>query len=716
MERKPRRIAPNDASQSHLSAEALEDVRPIRFIPYTVPTPPRTSTRPAPPATTQSRNTSRRPISTLRYANPSRLARFPTAVFHPPYTPAAPPRHVPTPPAPPVSQPPSQTSAADKNKDDDLIVISSDEEDAVERNNNQPKGKSMQDAINLDEDDEDDVDILTVSPSPATEQQQTAITIDDDEQDPSNAIEKEGSVTPMQGQEQGQSTMTTLSTQQHVPSSSSLISHDTTLAVYQNQSSLMYAPLLSLIQSALLQSRISESDNNDNQSTVSTSIVDKANDSLVNKDVVNRNILTTDSKPSSSSSCKAAANSSIDQKAQHQHIKQEEQRSAGLTNMSSLQPKEEKSWDTSVDKMDTIDNLVATSSATSPATTTTTATGASQESDDMDMDEEESDDDSVSSAELLFDSATPSVSKLDVDLMYALNASEMDNSDQPDWSALARLSIQDDDNDAIDTTTNNIPSLVDLTSRPIATAISLNDDVDDENRILEMLSHIDAYELSLESLLDKTNATSSAQMTTSIRHGSKRRKTTSCSGPPAIKAIKPYVPVHVWTHTTWEDWAQLQVGDWLHWPFEAWEIQRMQHGLDQYNKKRHPVLNIKPEIWQIMSEQLPGRRPEDCKRYWRDCELGMIQPFHNPIIIGKGKGNMKSILCFKSISCSLFKSGSSGTPSQFDLVQDSKVTNHFRATSARRVLWSELEYHESFGDGSADAIALQVIKSRRQRG
>ncbi|CDH52410.1 hypothetical protein RO3G_08709 [Lichtheimia corymbifera JMRC:FSU:9682] len=677
MDRKPRRIAPNDATQSHLSADALDSLEasPIRFIPYTMPAPARTtSTRAPPPVTASSRplesvfgtTAMTFPIPPNPHANPSLPARFPVAFYMPPQ------------PQPPASQPPPQRLATKKSNDDDLIVISSDEEDAMMRNKkrSRPKGKSMQDAINLD-DEEDDVDIVTVSPSPASDVQRksTAITIDDDEEEQPKAQEAP-TTEETKGQQQDQSTSTTTTVTQldlsstttttpasATPSTSTL--YETALPDYPNPSP------SSSSSSMDLETTTSEELDNGDQSSRNVS-VDKAGDSL--RDNLSATPMS-DSQPPSTET----ADTRMNQDPDSIDIKQEEQRAADLATMPLLQPKIEESQATT-------DNL-ATSSASPPPPTTKTA------------DQQEDDDDSVASAELLFESTTSSpASKLDIDLMYALNASEMDNSNQPDWSALAKLSIQDDTETTSNININNIPTLEELTLRPIATAISLKDDGDDENRVIEMLSHIDAYDLSLDSLVDKaTTISASVQPTSSIRNGSKRRKTNSTNGPPPAVLKKPYVPTHVWTHTTWEDWAQLQVGDWLHWPFETWEIQRIQRGVDHYNKKKLPIHNIKPEVWQILADQLPGRRPEDCKRYWCDHESDMVQPYISPVIIGKGKGRSEK-------------------PSQFDLVQGSRINNHFRVASARKVLWSELNYHDSFGDGSADAIALQVIKSRRQRG
>lgn len=632
MDRKPRRIAPNDATQSHLSADALDSLEasPIRFIPYTMPPPARTtSTRAPPPVTTSSRpletvfNTTAMPFPIPppnAHANPSLPARFPVAFYMPPQ------------PQPPASQLPPQRPATKKSNDDDLIVISSDEEGAMIRNNkrSRPKGKSMQDAINLD-DEEDDVDILTVSPSPAsdTQRRSAAITIDDDEEEQQTKPQEAPTAEQTKGQRQDQSTATqqnlssTTTPSSTTPSSSTpsiATLYETTLSVDQNSSASASASSSSSPMD--LETTSSEELYNDGQSSRNVS-VDKAEDSL--RDNLSATPIT-DTRPPSAE----IPDTRMNQEPQYNAIKQEEQTAAELTTTPLLQPKQE-------ENRTTTDNLP-------------TSAADQQEDDDMDMDEEQSDDhdededdDSVASAELLFESTTSSpTSTLDIDLLYALNASEMDNNNQPDWSALANLSIQD--NNETTNNNNNMPTLDELTSRPIATVISLKDDGDDENRILEMLSHIDAYDLSLESLLDKANATSaSVQPTSSVRNGSKRRKTNSTNGPPPAVPRKPYVPTQVWTHTTWEDWAQLQVGDWLHWPFETWEIQRIQRGVDHYNKKKLPIHNIKQEVWQLLADQLPGRRPEDCKRYWCDHEADMIQPYNHPVIIGKGKGNMKFI-------------------------------------------------------------------------
>jgi hypothetical protein len=104
----------------------------------------------------------------------------------------------------------------------------------------------------------------------------------------------------------------------------------------------------------------------------------------------------------------------------------------------------------------------------------------------------------------------------------------------------------------------------------------------------------------------------------------------------------PYVPNRVWYNSTWEDWAQLDVGDILHYPFSEDEIETIKFYVAKQSIKksaRHKIESI--DFWQYISTFLPGRTPLDCRCFWTDYTDSHYKLFNKVIIIRREKGNFK---------------------------------------------------------------------------
>lgn len=101
----------------------------------------------------------------------------------------------------------------------------------------------------------------------------------------------------------------------------------------------------------------------------------------------------------------------------------------------------------------------------------------------------------------------------------------------------------------------------------------------------------------------------------------------------------PYVPNRAWYNSTWEDWAQLDAGDVLHYPFTDQECEIINQCVIKQNSRQSTAKNRQlVDFWQYVSDFLPGRKPLDCKCFWADHkESANIKLYNKPIIIGRQK-------------------------------------------------------------------------------
>lgn len=127
----------------------------------------------------------------------------------------------------------------------------------------------------------------------------------------------------------------------------------------------------------------------------------------------------------------------------------------------------------------------------------------------------------------------------------------------------------------------------------------------------------------------------------SLHNETRSRRTRDTKSSPEhntpYEPINPYVPNRAWYNSTWEDWAQLDVGDILHCPFTDAEFQIIQDCVER-NVRRSRFGRELVDFWQYVSTRLPGRSPLDCRCYWSDY-LEKTQVFYSrPVIINHLKG------------------------------------------------------------------------------
>jgi hypothetical protein len=155
---------------------------------------------------------------------------------------------------------------------------------------------------------------------------------------------------------------------------------------------------------------------------------------------------------------------------------------------------------------------------------------------------------------------------------------------------------------------------------------------------------------------------------------------------------RPYVPSHVWTHSTWEDWTQLDPADILHVPFHQDEIDVLEK-LVSKQAKRSKMLKERDFFWQLAAMRLPGRSPLDCRCFWSDYKNNHL--LHNqPMLIRRIKGGALA--------------------SRYQLLSKRKQTGMSRLASMRKTMWSNMTKESTVTDGSGDAICLAIYNHPRR--
>ncbi|KAI9315143.1 WD40-repeat-containing domain protein [Dichotomocladium elegans] len=312
---------------------------------------------------------------------------------------------------------------------------------------------------------------------------------------------------------------------------------------------------------------------------------------------------------------------------------------------------------------------------------------------------ESSDNESISSSDLLFGEEAADSVNIDVDLLYALNAPDTDDEDVPDWKALARLNMDDNP-------TARLPSKPPVSSVDTAppTNITIKTYIPPNANLAELLSQIEAYKESVrfepaaEAVATATHVRENSKdiNNNNKRSIQKRRKITM-----EKKTKRPYVPCRIWSNATWEDWAQFEIGDWLHWPFEDWEVKVLDERLEHFNRmaKKHRPPNKIPSFaaFEYAAEKLSCRRVIDCQRYWEDRSLGLVDSYNKPVIIIKGHDDMKK-------------------STLYDVIGNARYQLSSRSSSAKTVLWSNLDCERTFGEGSADCLAVKIINDPQSSG
>ncbi|CEP15670.1 hypothetical protein [Parasitella parasitica] len=150
----------------------------------------------------------------------------------------------------------------------------------------------------------------------------------------------------------------------------------------------------------------------------------------------------------------------------------------------------------------------------------------------------------------------------------------------------------------------------------------------------------------------------------------------------------PYVPSRVWYNSTWEDWAQLDIADILHYPFTSQEIATIQHCIHKTKGSR--VTKDLESYWQYVSTQLPGRTPLDCKCFWSDLKDGQYKLFDKVIMVRK------------------YKAPKNGR-SRYQLLSKRARTGILNGNALRSIHWANMSRESIIQDGSGDAITLAIF-------
>ncbi|KAL9539918.1 hypothetical protein PS6_010990 [Mucor atramentarius] len=150
----------------------------------------------------------------------------------------------------------------------------------------------------------------------------------------------------------------------------------------------------------------------------------------------------------------------------------------------------------------------------------------------------------------------------------------------------------------------------------------------------------------------------------------------------------PYVPSRVWYNSTWEDWAQLDTADILHYPFTTQEISIIEHCT--YKAKGSKITRDLEAYWQYVSTQLPGRTPLDCKCFYSDLKDGQYQLFDKVIMVRKHKAQKKG-------------------RSRYQLLSKRTRTGALNGNALRSIHWANMSRENTIQGGSGDAITLAIF-------
>ncbi|KAI8981927.1 WD40-repeat-containing domain protein [Mycotypha africana] len=152
---------------------------------------------------------------------------------------------------------------------------------------------------------------------------------------------------------------------------------------------------------------------------------------------------------------------------------------------------------------------------------------------------------------------------------------------------------------------------------------------------------------------------------------------------------RPYVPTRVFYNSTWEDWAQLESGDILHYPFTPQEIETLEKYRSRHNKK---LARTGVDKWDFIAEQLPGRTPLDCKCFYRDYRDGIHQTFNQAIMVKRREVPLRQ-------------------KSNYAWVRERTMTGRMRTTLTKKYCWKNLKKEEKIDGGSGDVIALAIFNN-----
>ncbi|KAF7728459.1 hypothetical protein EC973_006012 [Apophysomyces ossiformis] len=272
----------------------------------------------------------------------------------------------------------------------------------------------------------------------------------------------------------------------------------------------------------------------------------------------------------------------------------------------------------------------------------------------------------------------------------------------PDWSYVKTLDRKEEEQWAA------------CFDRKMPTKVKTNIPV--ERNLMEFLTTLEVYIRSVTGPLntyenqDENSLTSQSSRHTLPRTTPKRLRSMHTQtqqdnpSPSILEPRRPYFPALAWQHSTWEDWAQFEVGDLIHYPFEPWEISIIDQQLERLqsrSKRRRSgiedtLANIPNYNWEAIALELPGRVPNDCQRFWIDREKGYVLSHQRPVMISRRKRTRTDLSVHR-------------------LVSSMRLDGKRRVTSLKSALWGNLNREATFDEGSGDAIALGVVKNKENK-
>ncbi|KAI7899201.1 WD40-repeat-containing domain protein [Cokeromyces recurvatus] len=153
----------------------------------------------------------------------------------------------------------------------------------------------------------------------------------------------------------------------------------------------------------------------------------------------------------------------------------------------------------------------------------------------------------------------------------------------------------------------------------------------------------------------------------------------------------PYVPTCVWYNSNWEDWAQLDVADILHYPFQPYEVEIIKNCVSKQVTKRAKIGRDMVDFWQYVSTLLPGRTPTECRYFWADYLEGNHQMFNKAIIVRRHKARPRyRSRCEVKAKCS--------------------IVGRMNTTAMKDILLANMKREQKINQGSGDAISLAIFK------
>ncbi|KAK4511151.1 uncharacterized protein ATC70_012363 [Mucor velutinosus] len=271
------------------------------------------------------------------------------------------------------------------------------------------------------------------------------------------------------------------------------------------------------------------------------------------------------------------------------------------------------------------------------------------------------------------------------------------------FEQLSRISVHEDSvkEEELHNALNITETMTQLTVDEPMPSTTVNTFIPANVEKLELLRMMEMY---IQSVSEPPSVTSS--MGTNDRFSRRSRRHTENSSPVVYYRQKssmdlqvqptlhpqepntPYVPSRVWYNSTWEDWAQLDTADILHYPFTTQEISIIEHCIYKFKGSR--IARDVEAFWQYVSTLLPGRTPLDCKCFYSDLKDGQYKLFDKVIMVKKHKAQKKG-------------------RSRYQLLSKRTRTGALNGNALRSIHWANMSRESTIQGGSGDAITLAIF-------